>query len=298
MHLQSWNGGTDLPERLSDQDRLPLEPSGQEVEHDSKGSRKDLLNLLGGISSHAKKLKQLLADPDDPALLVVTEIDKVKELISEIGSTGQLDKIRETEQALIRHTVDDLPITLKQFCDERGVELWGAAPDFIIDGIVYLGVDFTTGSVTLNDQKLHLFPFKKVLQHLVEELDRYKKEAFDPPKFLNLLWKAYEAKADENQRSNSMRKRIAIFDLLLTLALQEQGTAFSRNPVKERFKSYSQHRFRANLFLLLVSGADLTLKGRRLILEPTSVADEGLFMYLPATGRCGFVGHLLFSPVE
>lgn len=271
----------------------------QGLEHDAKGSRKELLNLLGAVSTHAKKLKQLLADPDDPAMLVVTEIDKLKELISEVASTGQLDRIRETQQALIRHTVDDLPITLKQFCDERGAELWGATPDFIVDGIVYLGVDFTTGSVTLNDQKLHLFPFKKVLQHLIEELDRYKKEAFDPPKFLRQLWQAYEARANEHQRSaNSMRKRIAIFDLLLELALQEQSTAFSRNPVKERFKSYSQHRFRANLFRLLVSGADLSLRGRRLILEPTSVADEGLFIYLPATGRCGFVGHLLFSPVE
>jgi hypothetical protein len=269
----------------------------QGAEPESKGGRKGLLNLLGGISSHAKKLKQLLADPDDPALLVVAEIDKVKELISEIGSTGQLDEIRETEQALIRHTIDDLPIILKQFCDERGVDLWGASPDFIVGGIVYLGIDFTTGSVTLNDQSLQLFPFKKVLQHLTEELDRQKKDAFDPSKFLGQLWQAYEARTTERKSTNA-RKRVSIFELLMELALREQSKGFTRNPVKERFKSYSQHRLRANLFRLLGSGIDLTLNGHRLILEPTSVADEGLFMYLPATGRCGFVGHILFAPID
>lgn len=266
------------------------------AEPESKGGRKGLLNLLGGVSSHAKKLKQLLADPDDPALLVVAEIDKLKELISEIGSTGQLDEIRETEQALIRHTIDDLPIIIKQFCDERGVDLWGASPDFIVGGIVYLGIDFTTGSVTLNDQSLQLFPFKKVLQHLTEELDRQKKDAFDPSKFLGQLWQAYEARTTE--RKSNARKRVSIFELLLELALREQSKGFTKNPVKDRFKSYSQHRLRANLFRLLGSGIDLTLNGHRLILEPTSVADEGLFMYLPATGRCGFVGHILFAPID
>jgi hypothetical protein len=254
------------------------------------------LSQLGEITRRTKTLRQLLNKDEGPNPSIESEVVKLKALMATILSSGDLDSLLQTERVLIQRSVDDLPITIQGFCDERGSKLWGAIPDLIIDGVVYLGINAKDNSVTLNDVKLNLFPIKNVLRQLSEELDRYNKDAFDPSQFLSRLWHAYTAKADSKQRSGeTRRKRISIFDILTELALQEQSRSFLKNPVKERFKSYSQHKFRADLFRLLSAAIEPSFQGHSLILEPTSVAEEGLFMYLPAIGRCAFVGHVRFD---
>jgi hypothetical protein len=282
-----------LPDKLTEQEELPLDVQKERHESNispnSPDSRQRLSPLLGEISKHAKKLRLLLGAHSDPNPEILSELDQLKQIAGELLSTGYLDAAKTDEESLIKRSLDELPLILRQFTDERGLQLWGALPDFIIDGVVYVGIDFKTNSVTVNDQKLSLFPFSKLLSKLNDEIENYKKEIFKPNLFLEKLVRAFK------KAGGTEKNRVAVFKLLSEIALQEQSKSFFKSPVKERFKSYSQHKFRADLFRLLKSETGLTSNSTRLILEPTSVAEEGLFMYLPAIGRCAFVGHVRFD---
>jgi hypothetical protein len=194
----------------------------------------------------------------------------------------------------------DLPAELKRSCDSDGIQLYCAFPDHIANGTVYLSFDIRRYVVTINDLSMPLFPFAGVISALRNELSRVAKEAFQPAQFLDRLWRTHHAIFARQALSadNPSSRRAPVFSVLVELAFGAQDRAFMRSPSQKNFRPYSQHNFRADLFRLLVANPEPVIQGHRLILEPTSVAEDGLFMYLPIIGRCAFVGHVAFAPVS
>jgi hypothetical protein len=82
------------------------------------------------------------------------------------------------------------------------------------------------------------------------------------------------------------------------MALLVQTPGFLKNPTREQFRSYSQHDLRADLFAVMQTVTTPSYGGSRLVLEPTSVAEDGLFMYMPSLQRCSYVGHISFIAMD
>jgi hypothetical protein len=266
---------------------------------DVQQTRKQAAALLGSIITDAKRLKDLLIS-NEPSAELLSHIHKFKHYATELLSSGHLDTISNAGQAAIRSAFDDLPLTLKHFCEANEYRLSGAFPDYIVNGVVYLGINAESHSALINDSKIPLFPLKDVFKQLTEQLAQFKKEAFDEKMFLEHLHEAYDSCLLKQfaLEGSGLKKRVSIFTLLAELAFSNQSKAFLKNPTQKLFKPYSQHKFRADLFRLFNSETSPKWKGNNLILEPTSVAENGLFMYLPATGRCLFVGHVIFAAHE
>lgn len=270
-----------------------------EPAEDAQQIRKQVAALLSSIITDARKLKDLLAS-NEPSAELPTYIHKFKERAGELLSEGHLDVISNAEQVALRHALDDLPLTLKQFCEVNGYHLSGAFPDFIVNGVVYLGIKPESQSAVMNDLKVPLLPLSEVFKQLTEQIAQFKKERFDDKRFLEQLHQAYDSclRRQSALEGSGLKKRVPIFTLLTEIAFSGQSKAFLKNPTQKLFKPYSQHKFRADLFRLFDSNAVPEWMGKSLIMEPTSVAENGLFMYLPATRRCLFVGHVLFATHE
>lgn len=59
-------------------------------------------------------------------------------------------KIKDDESAALRIAIDELPEQLSHHCDNKGIRVYGAFPDFIFDGIVYLKVRSSEGLAYVN----------------------------------------------------------------------------------------------------------------------------------------------------
>ena len=186
---------------------------------------------------------------------------------------------------------------MKQLCDLNGLHLGGAFPDYIINGTVCLRVDTRHSRVQINDSAGPIFPVKDCLDRVLDEVSSYSAPAFQASRFLSQLWVAYQLCLSRRKSSiNASGARVSVFEILPELALSDQSRQFLRNPTKETFHPYSQHMFRADLYRLISTPMEPIVEGLRLVLEPTSVAEDGLFMFLPSVGRCAFVGHIVFLP--
>ena len=258
--------------------------------------------ILDGIGALAKRLSPKLLEQDalvDPKFL--KQFEDLKDLADALYAGGHFDSVRNFALDTRERLLLDLPLVVRYFCDENGFRLDGGFPDHIINGIVYVGFDTKKGRVSVNDEVVPLFPVEDVLSCIRREVDSSKKKAAEPTQFIQMLWTAYRNTLDkqrlDKERLDHPTTRAPIFAVMIEFALLMQGKRFLRNPIQKHFASYSQHQLRADLFTLLAVGGPLTINDQSLILEPTSVADEGLYMYLPDIGRCAYVGYVVFAPV-
>jgi hypothetical protein len=251
---------------------------------------------LKELATQARLLAESLSE--DAFHLIPGQIQKLKASASQMIANGQLDLISKSSAEKLDKELSDLPLQTEAFCREHDLQLWGAFPDYIVNGTVYVGIDGKHMKATINDFSCPLFPVMTVFQALADEVTRIKGEHFDACQFAAGLEAAHQACVSRKAERTLLTQRISIFEILAELSFQNQPKAFLANPIRERFKSYSQYRFRTDLFRLLLARDVQLIASQRLVLEPTSVAEDGLFMYLPALGRCSFVGHVVLNPKE
>lgn len=289
-------------------DQVHTSPANREEQKNSKllhlpqqFQKNEFGTKLKTIAADIKKILHLIPDDSggvDPDLPKYIKL--LKEHMDELASSGYLDQFHQQANNLIDSQLNDLPMTLKQFSETKGFHFWGGFPDHIVDGTVYLGINLKRYSVTINEISLPLFPIKIVLSNLDKEISRVTAESFNTEQFLQELWSAYHncLRKKGVSKDEFSQTRVPIFHLISEMAFLRQKEKFLKNPVQHHFRGYSQHKFRADLFRLLSRQAAPTIERHRLILEPTSVAEDGLFMYLPTIGRCAFVGRAVFSQIE
>lgn len=260
-----------------------------------EGQPGDPSERLSALSLEAGKLSEALQSSNRPSLGVLRSAEKLQELITLIVHTGELDKIKSDESAALRTAIDELPERLRQHCDNKGIRLSGAFPDFIFDGIVYLRVRSSEGTAYVNGSKSPIWPIEILMSVVETHLQQLRASKRETQPFLERLWRAYSAVLQQRAgREQLNTRRVGIYDILPQMALLVQPPGFLKNPTHEQFRTYSQHDLRADLFAVMQTGT-LPLYGEsRLVLEPTSVAEDGLFMYIPSLQRCGYVGHISF----
>jgi len=258
-----------------------------------KHAQSDLSEVLATISVSSKKAREAAKSSDRPSVELVkygaallTAIDS----LSKLNFQETIDFERQTVQT----AVSELGGSLQQFCRNKGLLLAGAFPDFIVNGVAYVRISATSPSVSVNGKTIGALPYKAVFEAIQAELEEISNSRRPVETVIALIWDAYQQVITEKAVGNSLSsKRASIRELLPKIALARQTKRFFKNPVREEYASYSVHQLRADLFALMQADR-IEHNGHRLVLEPTSAAEDGLFMYIPALQRCAFVGHALF----
>jgi len=164
---------------------------------------------------------------------------------------------------------------------------------------VYLKIRSTEGIAYVNGSKCAVWPIEALISVIETQLQQLRASKRDTQDFLERLWRAYSAVLQQRAgREQLNTKRVGIYEILPQMALLVQTPGFLKNPTHEQFRTYSQHDLRADLFAVMQTGTVPLYGGSRLVLEPTSVAEDGLFMYIPSLQRCGYVGHISFIAVD
>lgn len=259
-----------------------------------KNSEDDYQTLLASVSLAARKTREALRTSDRPSIDLVKHGTKLIEAIGEL-SRERLSEAVEVERQAVEAAIKNWDELLRSHCVSRGLLLAGAYPDFIVEGVVYVRVNSNSASVNINAKRLTALPSDPALQAIDTEIAEAKRARKTAAETIALIWDAYEKVIKEKQNAASLAiKRASLFELLPKIALAHQSKRFLRNPVREDYVSYSIHDFRADLFALMQVEDRLEYRGHRLVLEPTSAAEDGLFMYVPALQRCAYVGHVSF----
>ena len=264
--------------------------------HGPLESLSELRKMVGKINQEAAALLGLLKSDNVVRSATPIRLENLHKAITELTDSTLLNQVRSNILEGLEKAQRELPTTIKYYCEQKGLQLSGGYPDYIIEGFLYLGIDSKNSTATLSDSKYPLFPVEPVLENIPEEISKLSAPSYDPMSFLQRLWSAHQRCQEKQQAAGELltSRRVSIFRVLTEMAVASQAKNFGKNPVKEQFRSYSQHMFRADLFRLLASKETPSVHDHRLILEPTSVAEDGLFMFLPTLGRCAFVGHVVF----
>jgi hypothetical protein len=114
----------------------------------TEGQPGDPVEWLSSLSLEARKLSEALLSSNRPSAGVVQSVEKLQELITLFAQNGELVKIKDNESAALRIAMDELPEQLRHHCDHKGIQVSGAFPDFIFDGIVYLCAGFCGRNTT------------------------------------------------------------------------------------------------------------------------------------------------------
>lgn len=265
----------------------------------TEGQSGDPVERLSSLSLEAKKISEALSSRNRPSAALVQTVEKLQEMITLFAESGELVNIKDNESAALRVAMDELPEQLSGQCDNKGIRVFGAFPDFIFDGVVYLRVRSSEGLAYVNGSKHPIWPIDVLVSVVETQLQQLRASKRETPDFLERLWQAYSAVLQQRAgREQLNTKRVGIYQVLPQMALLAQTPGFLKNPIREQFRTYSQHDLRADLFAVMQTGTLPLHAGSRLVLEPTSVAEDGLFMYIPSLQRCGYIGHISFIAMD
>jgi hypothetical protein len=255
--------------------------------------------LLSSVLQTARTVSAALANPELPNPALLRGIAGLRESAGELLKSGDLESLEASASRVIEEAIKELPTQIKQFCDVNKLHLGGAFPDYVIDGTVYLKLDTRRCRVQINEDMGPMFPVRNCLDRVREEVHKYSSVEFQASRFLSQLWQAYQLCISRRKSSTSPTgQRVSVFEILPEMAFTAQSSQFLKSPTKEAFRPYSQHMFRAYLYRLVSAATEPVVEDLRLVLEPTSIAEDGLFMFLPSVGRCTFVGHIVFLPTQ
>jgi hypothetical protein len=258
-------------------------------------SEGDLQDVLASISLSANKTRVALRSGNGPDLL--KHGAKLLEAIAALPKE-RLDQAIDTERQAVDAAIKDWGDLLRSHCVDRGLQLAGAYPDFIVEGVVYVQIKVTSASVIINGKRLSALPSDPALRLIDTEVAQMKRARKNSTETISVIWAAYESVLAEKRTSVSLAvKRASLLELLPRIAFSMQPKKFLRNPVREDYTSYSIHNLRADLFGLMQAEGSVEHLSHRLVVEPTSAAEDGLFMYVPALQRCAFVGYVSFVGV-
>jgi hypothetical protein len=259
-----------------------------------KQTQGDLSEILATISLAAKKAREATRSNTKPSIDLVKHGTKLLEAIGSL-SKEKFQVAIDLERQAVQSATSEWGEMLKRHCDDKGLLLAGAFPDFIVEGVVYVKFVVNSASASVNGKTLSALPFEPVFKAIGEELEEISHSRKSVDSTIALIWSAYRQVIEEKAEANRLSvKRASILELLPKIALARQSKRFLKNPVREEYVSYSVHHLRADLFALMQADGRLEHNGHCLVLEPTSAAEDGLFMYIPALQRCAYVGHASF----
>jgi hypothetical protein len=257
----------------------------------------ELPEILATIATAAKKAREIVKSGNRPSVDLVKHGSALLGGIQSLASLNFQETIDQERQA-VQVSTGELGDNLREYCRDKGLLLAGAFPDFIVNGVVYVKVS-ENSSVTVNGRTLSALPQAELFRNISAEIEDLSSKRKPLEIVIAAIWEAYQQIVREKGDGNGLSaKRASILELLPRIALARQTKRFLRNPTREEFASYSIHHLRADLFALMERDGQIEHNGQRLILEPTSAAEDGLFMYVPALQRCAFVGHALFVGAE
>jgi hypothetical protein len=177
-----------------------------------------------------------------------------------------------------------------------GWAMAGNWPEPVVQQAVFIVIDEARDSATVNGLPLGGAPTAdRLIAAAAAELAIVEKERSKPEDFVAELRKAYATAGGEPGRG------VGVFDILRTMLWLKQSKRFQRDPRRDTFRPYSLAQFRADLTHYLASGAPPVFQGNisyRLEIAAGSFAQDGLFMFLPQTGRLGTCGRITFQPIQ
>jgi len=183
----------------------------------------------------------------------------------------------------------------EKIAEQQGWQIYGSWPEPVVEKVVFIVVNDSTGQVTVNGQRVKGTPTaERIAFSVADELQNLRKAQTEPSEFGSGLRKAFIS------AGGSPEKGVAVFDLLRGMVLQRQSKAFHRDPKQELFKGYSVAQFRNDLTAFLATGAPRIKEGNteyELEIQGGSFASEGIFMYFPQTNRLATCGRLTFRPI-
>src|SRR6267143_783685 len=239
--------------------------------------------LVSNVLQAARAVAGALTNQEIPNPALLSGTAALKESIGELLKSGDLESLEASASRLIQDAYKEVPTQVKQFCEINALHLGGAFPDYVISGTVYLKIDTKRCRVQINDLICPMFPVKDFLDRVRDEVSKYSSGEFQATRFLSQLWQAYQLCVGRRKSSkNASGERVSVFEILPEVAFTAQSRQFSKSPTKGAFRPYSQHMFRADLYRLISAAAEPVVDGLRLVLEPTSVAEDGLFMFVPS----------------
>jgi len=227
-------------------------------------------------------------DPETARLVAVLEgVDALTDALrSDDVSTAGLG-LRQEVKKLLDSLVDEIPRRLAGALP-GGVEVQGVKPDYILDGSLHVHLDEARYSMTFAGTRLPIAPWKPIERSIVTSLTDLKNLEFAPDQFLSTLLGTYRHLIQE--MGKPVGTVVPVERVIESLAVARQSPNWRLDPSSKNYRSYGRDHFRAQLYRLLITTPRPSLQGLRLNLTAGSNTDRALFMFVPALGRCAYVG--------
>jgi hypothetical protein len=296
---QSHPNSSENPPLLPLEGNTSTNPAEPRSDSDQPEGVAELSLLLDHVAKTARSIVDCLRRNDLVGAPLLEGLPRLREQMEKLLAFRLLENVQAACSSKREAALSNISSEFQRACQVHGLDVRGGFPDFIVNGTVYVGIDQKRLRAHVDDEEFDVFPVDRLAAQVSQAASEYLKKSFDPQAFLKELWRAHQGfLRSETSNADQGAGRVPVFELLPALAFAKQSKGFQRNPAKELFRTYSQHAFRADLYRFLTSLPDGTVNGKRLIIEPTSVAEQGLFMFIPTVGRCAFVGHIRFVVAE
>ena len=301
---------TSKPKELGEATLLPLQNVAIETGADANDER-----VLAACSNTQTLAKQLVA--------ALSRLAKTCEQVQRSGISAAFakDDLSSHLKAAIEQaqkTIQTLPASLVELTElieswrsnearmrrtrfekiagELSWKISGSWPEPVVEKVVFVVVNDSTGLATVNGQRVKGTPTaERIASSVAKELQELRKAQVEPSEFISNLRKAFLS------AGGSREKGVAVFDLLREMVFQRQSKAFQKDPKNELFKGYSVAQFRNDLTSLLATDAPKVKEGNteyELEIQGGSFASDGIFMYFPQTDRLATCGRLTFRPIN
>jgi hypothetical protein len=249
-----------------------------------------------GLEDLIRSLEALASGPDiadavSGAAVLATELAAWEQVTG--PAVARARELLATLQRAREEQVASFGQRLARALQGQGRAIHGDAWPLFVDGIVHVEASPDQGVVRVNGEAIQDFSCPAVVGRIDAELERLRKLATPPDKLLEQIKAAYDEECSVRRlEPGTQMETLAI---LYRVALLRQQAGFRRNPTAKSFREYPREVFRADLFVLLQSGA-LTAEGSRLRYASGSDTAGAIFMLVPALGRSAHVGRIWFEP--
>src|SRR5262249_26430909 len=109
----------------------------------------------------------------------------------------------------------------EKIAEELRWQIYGSWPEPVVEKVVFIVVNDSTGQVTVNGQRVKGTPTaERIASSVADELQSLRKAQTEPAEFGSSLRKAFIS------AGGSPEKGVAVFDLLREMVFQRQSKAF------------------------------------------------------------------------
>jgi hypothetical protein len=251
-----------------------------------------LVRIEKAASAAVRQAKRIRAAVDQEGDAVTAHM-AMKQLREHLTTLEKLSLSIADREAAYSDRADrqflELESAIREACARRGWRVDGQWPTLYVERAITIELSEEKRTVALAGER----PCAPTAEAVVAALEPVMRDLlprdFSTKGFIQELATAYDtARADSTL--------VPIFDLYRSLVVRAQSTKFWRDARPDAFVGISAAQFRARLAAALEAGVTSTPDGRAIRLLPPLNPRDGLFMYLPAESRYGFVGRVEFVP--